>query len=233
MRVCQCHQLATPREEGTGSYIRVCPSPSVTAPVYLPLLLAVIASGIGHFHTARASSRLTSHGCTSCKKTRKHHGPIACFTPRRALIGTRFPTQFFYFLFFKNSFSLFFFKKKTFTLSLFFTVREQKRGQKHDMQDVLERQAKTRARLEPRRGQKRESTQLFQELEKECTSTIQGSSNSSADVPVDSSVAASVSVEDMAQTDVLSSTSVETQPASTGAMGTLCVNEARLKTLRH
>ena len=88
----QCHQPTKPREEGTGSYIHVCPSLSVTAPVYLLLLLAVIASGIGHYHTARASSRLTSHGCTSCKKSRKHHGPIACFTPRRALIGTRFPT---------------------------------------------------------------------------------------------------------------------------------------------
>ena len=63
-------------------------------PVYLPRLLAVIASGIGHSHTARASSRLTSHGCTSCKKSRKHHGPIACWTPRRALIGTRFPTSY-------------------------------------------------------------------------------------------------------------------------------------------
>ena len=34
-----------------------------------------------------------------------------------------------------------------------------KRGQKHDMQDVLEHQTKTRARLEPRRSQKCESTQ--------------------------------------------------------------------------
>ena len=32
------------------------------------------------------------------------------------------------------------------------------RGQKHDMQDVLESQAKTKATPEPRRGQKREST---------------------------------------------------------------------------
>ena len=104
-----------------------------------------------------------------------------------------------------------------------------KRGQKHDTQDVLEPQAKKRARLEPRWGQKRESTQLFQELEEEGTSTIQGGSSSSADVPVDSSVAASVSVEDMVQTDVLTSTSVETQPASAGAMGTLCFNESKDK----
>ena len=96
------------------------------------------------------------------------------------------------------------------------------------MQDVLEPQAKTRARPEPRRGQKGESTRLFQ-LEKEGTSTIQGSSSSSADVPVGSSMAASVSVEDMVQTDVLTSTSVETQPASAGAMGTLCVNESKAK----
>ena len=66
MRVCQYHQQTKPREEGTGSYSHVCPSPSVTAPVNLPPLLAVIASGVGHFHTARAS-RLTSHGCTTRK----------------------------------------------------------------------------------------------------------------------------------------------------------------------
>ena len=87
------------------------------------------------------------------------------------------------------------------------------------MQDVLEPQAKTRARLEPRWGQKRESTQLFQELEEEGTSTIEGGSSSSADVPVDSSVAASVSVEDMVQTDVLTSTSVETQAGQRGCNG--------------
>ena len=38
---------------------------------------------------------------------------------------------------------------------------EGKRGQKHDMQDVPEPQVQTRARLEPRRSQKRESTQPF------------------------------------------------------------------------
>ena len=42
---------------------------------------------------------------------------------------------------------------------------ERKRGQKHDMQDVLELQAKKRDRLEPRRGQKRESTQPLPDLE--------------------------------------------------------------------
>ena len=63
---------------------------------------------------------------------------------------------------------------------------EGKRGQKHDMQDVLDPQAKMRARLEPRRGQKLESTQLVVDLEEEVTSTIQGGSSSSADVPVDS-----------------------------------------------
>ena len=108
MRACQCHQLTKRRKEGTRSHIHICPSPSVTAPIYLQLLLAVIASGIGHFHTARASSRLTSHGCTSCKKSRKHHVPIATDLLRmesykksrkkwfnrvctpRALISTRF-----------------------------------------------------------------------------------------------------------------------------------------------
>ena len=88
---------------------------------------------------------------------------------------------------------------------------EGKRGQKHDIQDVLEPHAKTKARLEPRRGQKRESTQLVPDLEEEVTSKvpvvsgsapIQGGSTSSTDVPVNSSVAASVSVEDMVQTSV-------------------------------
>ena len=48
----------SPANETPGSHSHVCPSPLVTAPVYLPLLLAVLASGIGHFHTARANSRL-------------------------------------------------------------------------------------------------------------------------------------------------------------------------------
>ena len=86
---------------------------------------------------------------------------------------------------------------------------EGKRGQKYDKQDVLEPQAKTKARLEPRRGQKRESTQLFPDLEEEVPSKvpvvsgsapIQGGSSSSTDVPVNSSVAASMSVEDMVPT---------------------------------
>ena len=106
---------------------------------------------------------------------------------------------------------------------------EGKRGQKHDMQDVLEPQAKTRARLEPRRGQKRESTQPLPELEEEVASIIQGGSSSSADVPVDSSVATSVNVEDMVQTYILSSTSVGTQPANARTNGTLCLNESKAK----
>ena len=49
---------------------------------------------------------------------------------------------------------------------------EGKRGQKHDMQDVLEPQAKTQAKREPRSGRKRESTQLLPDLEDEVTSTV-------------------------------------------------------------
>ena len=52
---------------------------------------------------------------------------------------------------------------------------EGKRGQKHDMRDILEPQAKTKARLEPRRGQKRESTQPLRDLVEEvehATSTV-------------------------------------------------------------
>ena len=48
---------------------------------------------------------------------------------------------------------------------------EDKRGQKHDMKDFLEPQAKTRARLERRRGQKRETTQLLPDLEEEIENT--------------------------------------------------------------
>ena len=72
--------------ETTRRRNRVCPS---LLPIYIPTLLAV---GIGHFHTSRASSRLTSRRCT-CKKIRKQHGPITCFTPRRALTSTRLPTR--------------------------------------------------------------------------------------------------------------------------------------------
>ena len=90
MRACQCHLRTKPREEGTGSVLHFCPSPPPRhCPIYSPTLLA---DGIGHFHTARASSRLTSRGCT-CKKSRKQHGPITCFTPRRALTSTRLPTR--------------------------------------------------------------------------------------------------------------------------------------------
>ena len=107
---------------------------------------------------------------------------------------------------------------------------EGKRGQKHDMQDELEPQTNSKASLEPRRGQKRESTQPLPDLEEEVTSTvpvasapapIQGGSSSSADVPLNSSVAASVSVEDMAQTSVPISTSVGIQRASSGTVGSL------------
>ena len=99
------------------------------------------------------------------------------------------------------------------------------------MQDVLEPQAKTRARLEPRSGQKRESKQPLPDLEEEVTSTvlvesgsdpIQGGSSSSADVPVNSSVATSVSVEDMVQTSDLISTTVGIQPASAGIVDWKC-----------
>ena len=86
-----------------------------------------------------------------------------------------------------------------------------KRGQKHDIQHVL------KARLEPKRGQKRESTQPLPDLEEEVMSTvlvvsgsspIQGGSSSSPDVLVNSSVTASVSVEDMVQTSVTLSSTV-------------------------
>ena len=115
---------------------------------------------------------------------------------------------------------------------------EGKRGQKHDMQDVLESQAKTKARLEFRRGQKRESTQPLQDLEEEVTSTvpvvsgsapIQGGSISSTDVPVNSSGAASMSVEDMVQTSVRISTNIGIQPASSGTVGSLCFNESKAR----
>ena len=99
---------------------------------------------------------------------------------------------------------------------------EGKRGQNQDTEDVLEPQAKTKARLEPRRCQKRESTQLLPDLEEEVTSTvlvasgsapIQGGSSSSADVLINSSVATSMSIEDMAQHIVFTSTSVGIQPS--------------------
>ena len=105
-----------------------------------------------------------------------------------------------------------------------------KRGQKHDMQDVLEPQTKTKARLEPKRGQKRESTQPLPDLEEDVTSTvpvvsgsapIQGGSSSSTNVPVNSSMAASVSVKDMVQTNV------GIKPASSGTVASLCFNESK------
>ena len=92
---------------------------------------------------------------------------------------------------------------------------EGERGQTRDMQDVLENQAKTKARLEPRRGQKCESTQSLLDLEEEventtltvivvcCSPPKQGSSSSSTHVFVDSSAAVSMSVEDIVHTNVL------------------------------
>ena len=49
---------------------------------------------------------------------------------------------------------------------------EGKRCQKHDMQDVLEPQAKTKLRLEPKSAQKRESTELLPDFEEEFDNTM-------------------------------------------------------------
>ena len=104
---------------------------------------------------------------------------------------------------------------------------EGKRGQKHDMQDVLEPQAKTKARLEPTRGQKFVCTPLLPDLWEEVTSTvsvvsgsapIQGGSSSSTNVPVNYSVAASVRVEDMVRTSIPVSSDVGIQPAISGTV---------------
>ena len=86
-----------------------------------------------------------------------------------------------------------------------------------------------------RRGGSRSlKTRKLPDLEEEVTSTvptesgsapIQGGSISSADVPVNSSVCTSVSVDDMVQT------SVGTQPASSGTVGSLCFNESNAKDL--
>ena len=79
------------------------------------------------------------------------------------------------------------------------------------MQDVLEPQAKTKARLEPTRGQKFVCALLLPDLWEEVTSTvpvvsgsapIKGGSSSSTNVPVNSSVGASVRVEDMVRTSI-------------------------------
>ena len=58
---------------------------------------------------------------------------------------------------------------------------------------------------------------------------IQGGSSSSADVPVNSSVSTSVSVEDMVQTRVPISASVGILPASSGTVGSLCLDECKAK----
>ena len=115
-----------------------------------------------------------------------------------------------------------------------------KRGQKHDIQDVLEPQAKTSGRLEFRRGHKCECAQPLPYPEEEVTSTVliescsaptQVGSSSSADVPVASSLALTMSVEDTVQTSVPISTSVGIQPASSVTVGSLCFNKARPETL--
>ena len=49
---------------------------------------------------------------------------------------------------------------------------EGKRSQEHDIQHALEPLAKTKARLEPRKGPKRESTQPLADQEEEVTSTV-------------------------------------------------------------
>ena len=85
------YQHTAQREEVTRSHSHVCPSPSVTAPVGHPPLLAVITGGIGHFHTARASSGLTPLSCTPSRWPTQY-GSKARFTPRRAHIRARFPT---------------------------------------------------------------------------------------------------------------------------------------------
>ena len=116
-----------------------------------------------------------------------------------------------------------------------------KRGQRHDMRDILETQAKTRARLEPRRGQKRQSTRLLPDLEEEVEYTtltvpvlcgsapIEGGSTSGTDVPVNSSVATSVSVMDMVQINVPVPSNVGIQPSSSGTDGSLCSNESNAR----
>ena len=115
---------------------------------------------------------------------------------------------------------------------------EGKRHQKHDIQNVLDPQAKTKARLEPWRGQKRESTQLLPNLEEEVDNTtltvlvvcgsapIQGGSSSSADVHVDSSAAVSMSVEDMVQTYVPLPSDIGIEPSTSGTVGSMCFNES-------
>ena len=56
---------------------------------------------------------------------------------------------------------------------------------------------------------------------------IEGGSSSSADVPVDSSAAVSMSVEDMVQTNVLVPSDVRIQPSSSGTFGSLQIPRRR------
>ena len=97
--------------------------------------------------------------------------------------------------------------------------------------DILETQAKTKARLEPRRCQKRESAQPLPSLEEEVasigfiasgSSPIQGGLSSSTDVPVKSSVHISV----------LISTNVGIQLANSGTVGSLCFNESEARDVK-
>ena len=57
----------------------------------------------------------------------------------------------------------------------------------------------------------------------------QGGSTSSTDVPVHSSVAASMNVKDMVQTSVPVATSVGIQPTRSGTVGSLCFNESKAR----
>ena len=81
MYTCQYHRQTTSREKGTKSHRHVCPSPSVSAPVDHPSLLAVIAKKRTHT-TPLYSIRIASQ-----------HATNACFTLRRAHFRARFPTE--------------------------------------------------------------------------------------------------------------------------------------------
>ena len=58
---------------------------------------------------------------------------------------------------------------------------------------------------------------------------IEGGSSSSTDVPVDSSMAVSMSVEDMVQTNVPVPSYAEIQLSSSNAVGSLCFNESKAR----
>ena len=75
------------------------------------------------------------------------------------------------------------------------------------MEDLLESRAKAKARVEPKRGQKRETRG---------SAPIGGGSSSSADAVVFPSTSVSMS-------------SVGIQPSSSGTVGSLCCNESKAK----